>query len=66
MSLTFLAMYSFTRFELSPSFYRPVYIISDSEMAQFKAQQYQEELDSVVDQIKRLEDTYEKQRKYLL
>ena len=59
-------MYSVTRFSLAPSFYRPVYVISDSEMAQLKVQQHQDELDSVVDQRKRLEDAYEKQRTHLL
>ena len=59
-------MFSVTRFSLTPSFYHPVYVISDSEMAQLKVQQYQDELDSVVDQRKRLEDTYEKQRTHLL
>ena len=62
----FVVMYSVTRFSFAPSFYRPVYVISDSEMAQLKVQQHQDELDSVVDQRKRLEDAYEKQRTYLL
>ena len=62
----FVVMYSVTRFSLAPSFYRPVYVISDSEMAQLKVQHHQEELDSVVDQRKRLEDAYEKQRTHLL
>ena len=59
-------MYSVTRFSLTPSFYRPVYVISDSEMVQLKVQQHQDELDSVVDQRKRLDDAYEKQRTHLL
>ena len=58
-------MYSVTRFSLTPSFYRPIYVISDSEMAQLKIQQHQEKLDSVVEQRKRLEDSYQKQRTYL-
>ena len=59
-------MYSVTHLSLAPSFYRPVYVISDSEMAQLKVQQHQDELDSVVDQRKRLDDAYEKQRTHLL
>ncbi|WP_269623480.1 hypothetical protein [Prochlorococcus marinus] len=59
-------MYSVTRFSLAPSFYHPIYVISDSEMAQLKLQQHQEEIDSVVDQRKRLEDAYEKQKRHLL
>ena len=59
-------MYSVTRFSLAPSFYRPVYVISNSEMAKLKVQHHQEELDSVVDLRKRLEDAYEKQRTHLL
>lgn len=62
----FVVMYSVTRFSLAPSFYCPVYVISDSEMTKLKAQQHQDELDSVVDQRKRLEDAYEKQRKHFL
>ena len=59
-------MYSVARFSLAPSFYSPVYVISDSEMAQLKVKQHQEELDSVVDQQKRLDVAYEKQRTHLL
>jgi dsDNA-specific endonuclease/ATPase MutS2 len=60
-------MYSVVRFSLDPSLYRrPFFVISDSEMARLKVRQYQEELDSVVDQRKRLEDAYDKQRHHLL
>ncbi len=41
-------------------------MISESEMAQLKVQQHQDELNSVVGQRKRLEDAYEKQRQHLL
>ncbi len=59
-------MYSITHLSLSPSSYRPVYIISESEMTQLKVQQHRAELESVVDHRKRLEDAYEQQRKHLL
>ena len=59
-------MYSLTHFSLRPSFYHPVYVISDSEMIQLKVQQHQDELDLVIDQRKRLEEAFEKQRKHLL
>ncbi len=59
-------MYSFIRFSLAPSFYHLVYVISNSEMAQIKVQQHQDKLDSVVDQLKRLDNSYEKQKPLLL
>ena len=48
----------------SPS-YRPVYVISDSEMKELKKNQHQEELDEITKQKVRLEDAFKAQRKHL-
>ena len=48
----------------SPS-YRPVYVISDSEMKDLKKNQYQEELDEITTQKVRLEDAFKAQLKHL-
>ena len=45
--------------------YRPVYVISDSEMKELKKNQHQEELDEITNQRKRLEDAYKAQKKHL-
>ena len=45
--------------------YRPVYVISDSEMKEFQKTQHQEELDQIVLQKKRLEEAYKAQVKHL-
>ena len=45
--------------------YRPVYVISDSDMKQLKKNQHQEELDEIVSQRKRLEDSFKSQIKHL-
>ena len=45
--------------------YRPVYVISDSEMKELKKNQHQEELDEITTQRKRLEDAFKSQSKHL-
>ena len=48
----------------TPSF-RPVYVISDSEMKELQRRQSQEELDEVINQKKSLEKAYKAQFKHL-
>ena len=58
-------MYSmFDLFFDTPS-YRPVYVISDSELKELQRTQNQEELDNVINQKKRLEESYKAQVKHL-
>ena len=45
--------------------YRPVYVISDSEMKELKKNQHQEELDEITTQKVRLEDAFKVQLKHL-
>ena len=45
--------------------YRPVYVISDSEMKELKKNQHQEELDEITTQRKKLEDAFNSQLKHL-
>ncbi len=44
-------------------FHNPIYFISDSEMKQLELQEQQAELDSILDQRKRLDAAYERQGK---
>ena len=58
-------MYSiFDLFFDTPS-YRPVYVISDSEMRELQRTQNQQELDGIINQKKRLEEAYKDQVKHL-
>ena len=58
-------MYSiFDLFFDTPS-YRSVYVISDSEMKELQRRQNQEELDEIINQKKRLEESYKTQVKHL-
>ena len=58
-------MYSiFDLFFDTPS-YRTVYVISDSGMIELQRTQNQEELDKVINQKKRLEESYKSQVKHL-
>ena len=50
-------------FETTP--YRQVYVISDSEMKEFKKKQHQEELDEITNQRKKLENAFKAQLKHL-
>ena len=45
--------------------YRPVYVISDSEMKELQRTRNQEELDEIINQKKRLEVSYKAQIKHL-
>ena len=58
-------MYSmFDLFFDTPS-YRTVYVISDIEMKELQKKQNQEELDEIINQKKRLEESYKAQVKHL-
>ena len=45
--------------------YRPVYVISDSEMKELKKTQTQDELNGIIIQKKKLEEAYKAQLKHL-
>ena len=45
--------------------YRPVYVISDSEMKELKKKNHQVELDKITIQRERLEDAFKSQLKHL-
>ena len=58
-------MYSMFDLLFETPSYRPVYVISDSEMKKLKKNQHQEELDEITNQRKRLEDAFKSQLKHL-
>ena len=58
-------MYSMFDLLFETPSYRPVYVISDSEMKELKKNQHQEELDEIIIQRKRLEDAFKSQLKHL-
>ena len=58
-------MYSMFDLLFETPSYRPVYVISDSEMIELKKNQHQEELDEIKTQRKRLEDSFKSQLKHL-
>ena len=58
-------MYSMFDLLFETPSYRPVYVISDSEMKELKKNQHQEELDEITTQRKRLEDAFNSQLKNL-
>ena len=58
-------MYSMFDLLFEPPSYRPVYVISDSEMKELKKNQHQEELDEITKQKVRLEDAFKAQLKHL-
>ena len=58
-------MYSMFDLLFETPSYRPVYVISDSEMKELKKNQYQEELDEITSQKVRLEDAFKAQLKHL-
>ncbi len=45
--------------------YRPIYVISDSEMKELQRTQNQDELEEIRNQKKRLEEAYKAQAKHL-
>ena len=59
-------MYSTFEYLFSPRyvFQSPVYVMSDSEMKTLKLQEYQLELDAILDQRKRLDEAYERQNQW--
>jgi len=58
-------MYSMFDLLFETPSYRPVYVISDSEMKELKKNQHQEELDEITKQKVRLEDSFKAQLKHL-
>ncbi len=58
-------MYSMFDLLFETPSYRPVYVISDSEMKELKKNQHQEELDEITAQKVRLEDAFKAQIKHL-
>ena len=58
-------MYSMFDLLFEAPSYRPVYVISDSEMKELKKNQHQEELDEISRQKVRLEDAFKAQLKHL-
>ena len=58
-------MYSMFDLLFETPSYRPVYVISDSEMKELKKNQHQEELDEIATLKVRLEDAYKAQLKHL-
>ena len=58
-------MYSMFDLLFETPSYRPVYVISDSEMKELKKNQHQEELDEIKAQKVRLEDAFKAQLKHL-
>ena len=59
-------MYSTFEYLLSPRyvFQSPIYVISDSEMKTLELQEFQLELDAILDQRKRLDEAYESQNQW--
>ncbi len=58
-------MYSMFDLFFDTPAYRPIYVISDSEMNQLQKTKFQEELDQITDQRERLEQAYKAQVKHL-
>ena len=58
-------MYSMFDLFFDTPVYRPVYVISDSEMKELQRTQNQDELEEIRHQKKRLEEAYKVQLKHL-
>ena len=58
-------MYSMFDLFFDTPVYRPVYVISDSEMKELQRTQNQDELEEIRHQKKRLEEAYKAQVKHL-
>merc|ERR1712188_245266 len=58
-------MYSMFDLLFETPSYRPVYVISDSEMKELKKSHHQEELDEITKQKVRLQDAFKAQLKHL-
>ena len=59
-------MYSMFDLLFDAPSYRPVYVISDSEMKELKKTQTQDELNGIINQKKKLEEAYKAQLKHLV
>ena len=58
-------MYSMFDLLFDAPSYRPVYVISDSEMKELQRTQHQDELNVIINQKKKLEEAYKAQLKHL-
>ena len=58
-------MYSMFDLFFDTPAYRPVYVISDSEMRELQRKQHQDELEEILHQRERLEAAYKNQFKHL-
>ena len=58
-------MYSMFDLLFDTPTHRPVYVISDSEMKDLQRTQYQEEIDEITNQKKKIEEAYKAQIKHL-
>ena len=58
-------MYSMFDLLFDAPSYRPVYVISDSEMKDLQRTQNQDELNGIINQKKKLEEAYKAQLKHL-
>ena len=58
-------MYSMFDLLFDAPSYRPVYVISDSEMKELKKMQHQDELNGIINQKKKLEEAYKAQLNHL-
>ena len=58
-------MYSMFDLFFDTPVFRPVYVISDSEMKELQRTQSQEELDGIINQKKRLDEAYKAKIKHL-
>ena len=58
-------MYSMFDLFFDTPAYRPIYVISDSEMKELQRTQNQDELEEIRHQKKRLEEAYKAQAKHL-
>ena len=59
-------MYSMFDLLFDAPSYRPVYVISDSEMKELKKTQHQDELNEIINQKRNLEEAYKAQLKHLV
>ena len=58
-------MYSMFDLLFDAPTYRPVYVISDSELKELQRRQHQDELNGIINQKKKLEEAYKAQIKHL-
>ena len=58
-------MYSIFDLLFDAPSYRPIYVISESEMKELKKTQHQDELNGIINQKKKLKEAYEAQLNHL-